>query len=369
MKTYWLIGRDDNPRRAAKCPFQQLMEQERKEHHLHDLDEPSEVPGHRSVYSPVSFEDLNVDPHKLSPVITPFQSPSHTAGGGGGGGDESRRGSRASILKQAVGTLRGPEGGTSPPPPSVQGKVLTKPTQAVPPQQPEVVIDTPSHTQQQAQNSNNKTEARESERSKRGEVQQKRVVVVVGGGREKEQKKGDGEKEGRFINHVHVKPGNGTNTDQNHANSQHNSSSSLQPLKPTPTATHTLQQDSGSGKESASKINAAISALQSQKEHTHFRPITDSQATVNHVHNTTTPHNSNSVPSVVNNNDKDHVLYSITASDAPEPCSPVKGRLFCGSGGDKGGAKVSSPGSARGESEVRKDGRTKKPKSKTCSLL
>ena len=33
MKTYWLLGRDDNPRKGPKCPFQKLMEQERQEHH------------------------------------------------------------------------------------------------------------------------------------------------------------------------------------------------------------------------------------------------------------------------------------------------------------------------------------------------
>ena len=82
MKTYWLLGRENDPDRLPRCPFAQLMEQEkqlltqRTRSHSADL-------SHRSIYSPVSFDDLNVDStRKATPKSTPQQSPAHGPAGG-----------------------------------------------------------------------------------------------------------------------------------------------------------------------------------------------------------------------------------------------------------------------------------------------
>ena len=129
MKTYWLTGRKNDPNNLPRCPFAQLMEQEKL---LHAQQEPvqaviaPEVSASRPIYSPVSFDDLNADgTQKRSPRVTPHQSPAH-----GAGGSDSRRGSKG--LRQS---LVGEDGGPAPPGPSVgsQAATMTKPTQAVPP--------------------------------------------------------------------------------------------------------------------------------------------------------------------------------------------------------------------------------------------
>lgn len=302
MKTYWLLGRDDDPEKMPTCPFAQLMEREKQQHMLETYGTGDIVP-HRPVYSPVSFDDLNADAaHTLSPGGTPHDSPSH---GGSLVAESARRGSRGSGVRNnnGDGVAGGGGGGGS----SSQGlgvtallasQSLTKPMQAVPPTR------SGSCTPPQG------------ETTRQPEV----WTVVTSPPRDKNQ----------HVSNTHCHQGNGV---EQKAHVQH------EPLQQTHNSDHS-----------------------NSNQH-------------NHGGTTTSP-----LGTTVNNNDKSRHVYPAPTSDVQEPCSPVKNCGFDSSKGSitgngsnrssKIGSGIIKQGQGRNSSDSRrKDSRTEKPKSKTCSLL
>ena len=284
MKTYWLLGRDDDPSTLPQCPFAQVLEQGRQkqqqqQQQSHDQQQAAEWADRaasrdtpqRSLYSPVSFQDVNV--RRMSLVgATPQSSPTHAAGG------EGRRGSKGSSHHvQADGQGGVPPGGLG----------VSKPTQAVPP-------------------------TRSGSSSPTGHTQPS-PPEVMSSDRQLLQRQENGVQHAPQQSNVHS---NRTNTSTN-TNTNTNASSS----------------------------------------------------------------------SVTNNNDKSRLIYSISASDRQEPCSPVKrhagdnGRAppagsgsSSGPGGPTGSDVIKSPpvqpGGLAGSPDGRmKDSRSEKPKSKTCIVL
>ena len=139
-----------------------MMEQEKQLHAQRTRSQSADL-SHRSIYSPVSFDDLNVDStRKATPKSTPQQSPAH---GPAGGAPDSR------VESGGLNHVQGKEGPGATPPAlgrassvTSQVGVGTKPTQAVPPTRsgscsptppvvlpPEVTIvstSVPDHTRQ-----------------------------------------------------------------------------------------------------------------------------------------------------------------------------------------------------------------------------